>query len=97
VHVGRTKAHIAAWVEAMGPVPEGYELDHTCRNRRCCALHHLEPVTRSENEKRKSWQYRLKRKQCKWGHDLSVNRIVTKFGGITCRACNREAEATRVR
>lgn len=87
---GKTRAHIAAWEAANGPVPDGLELDHLCRRRACCAVHHLEPITRSEQEKRKSWAYRAKRARCPRGHELDVNRQVTPEGGIVCRACNRK-------
>ena len=41
--------HRAAWELENGPVPEGFELDHLCRNRACVNLEHLEPVTHREN------------------------------------------------
>lgn len=89
---GRRKAHITAYETAFGPVPEGFVLDHLCRRRNCVALHHLEPVTQSENEKRKSWRYRARRTHCAKGHDLSVYGAVTPEGGRVCRECNREAK-----
>jgi hypothetical protein len=90
---GKTRAHIHAWVAANGPVPDGMVLDHLCRRRACSAVHHLEPVTQSENELRKSWRYRAKRKACPKGHDLTVHRIVVQpEGGVVCRVCNREAQ-----
>lgn len=88
---GKTRAHIKAWVDAFGPVPDGMEIEHSCRRRNCRAVHHLELVTRSENEKRKSFRYRMRRKACPRGHDLSVNRVMTPEGGVVCRQCNREA------
>jgi len=88
---GKTRAHIHAWVEKKGLIPEGLELEHMCRRRNCKAVHHLELVTRSENEKRKSWRYRARRKTCPQGHDLSINGAVTPEGGRVCRQCNREA------
>lgn len=91
---GRTRAHIAAWERAHGPVPEGYELDHLCRRRECVAIHHLELVTRAEQERRKRWAYRARRKRCPAGHDLELHRQVTPERGIVCRACMRHlAEA----
>lgn len=45
-------AHRFAHECLVGPVPEGLELDHLCRVRRCVNPDHLEPVTRSENVRR---------------------------------------------
>lgn len=94
---GRSRAHIVAWVQAHGPMPVDKDgkpmvLDHLCRRRNCRAVHHLEPVTQSENEKRKSWKYRARRTHCPMGHELAINGIVTPEGGKVCRACNREAQ-----
>ena len=94
VHSGNTRAHIAAWVNANGPIPDGMFVDHLCRNRACAALHHLELVSKSENELRKSWRYRAKRMLCPKLHDLKANQVVTPQGGRVCRTCNREAGAS---
>jgi hypothetical protein len=45
-------AHRYAYELLVGPIPEGLDLDHLCRNRRCVRPSHLEPVTRSENVRR---------------------------------------------
>lgn len=87
---GKTRAHIAAWEREKGVRPEGMELDHMCRRRNCVSIHHLRLVTRSENERMKSFGRRLK-VPCPKGHDMSINRVVTPEGGCVCRACNREA------
>jgi HNH endonuclease len=95
---GKTRAHIAAWERVHGQITQAdeqgnrLELDHMCRRRNCCALHHLELVTRSENEKRKSWKYRAKRTTCPKGHDMNLNAATTPEGGRVCRQCNREAQ-----
>jgi hypothetical protein len=88
---GQTRAHIAAWTAVNGPVPSGMVLDHLCCQRACKALHHLEPVTQSENLKRRSWRYRLKIKTCPKGHDMKLNGVVMANHGRVCRQCNREA------
>lgn len=41
--------HRAVYIELVGPVPEGLQLDHLCRTRSCCNPAHLEPVTAREN------------------------------------------------
>ena len=45
-------AHVVMWVNKHGPVPEGMELDHLCRNHHCCNPDHVEPVTHAENVRR---------------------------------------------
>lgn len=42
-------AHRAGYELLVGAVPDGLDLDHLCRNRRCVNPAHLEPVTRQEN------------------------------------------------
>lgn len=85
------RAHVRVYEEEVGAVPEGKVLDHVCRRRNCVATHHLEPVTKSENELRKSWRYRLRRTHCAKGHDMKLTAVVTPEGGRICRTCNQEA------
>lgn len=44
-----TPAHRMAYTLAVGPIPQGMEIDHLCRVRACCNPAHLEPVTHHEN------------------------------------------------
>jgi hypothetical protein len=48
----RVPAHRYAYELVVGPVPEGLELDHLCRNHSCVNPAHLEPVTHQENVRR---------------------------------------------
>ena len=39
------KAHRLAYELFVGPIPDGLQLDHLCRNRACVRPDHLEPAT----------------------------------------------------
>jgi hypothetical protein len=45
-------AHRFAYLEFVGPIPDGLVLDHLCRNKKCVNPDHLEPVTNAENLRR---------------------------------------------
>lgn len=44
-----TYAHIYYYKLKYGPVPDGKELDHLCRNRACINPDHVEPVSHTIN------------------------------------------------
>lgn len=44
--------HRFSYMAFVGPIPEGLELDHLCRKRRCFNPECLEPVTHKENIRR---------------------------------------------
>ncbi len=45
-------AHRASYELHVGPIPEGMQLDHLCRNPACVNPSHLEPVSAAENVRR---------------------------------------------
>lgn len=49
----RIAPHRFAYLYFIGPIPDGKELDHLCKNRACCSPLHLEPVTHLENIRRR--------------------------------------------
>jgi hypothetical protein len=48
----RYMAHRWAYTHWVGPIAARDQLDHTCRNRKCCNPDHLEPVSSYENMRR---------------------------------------------
>lgn len=83
------KAHIIAYEIFVGPVPEGRELDHLCRNRACVNPEHLEPVTHQLNVQRGAQgQRQAARTHCPQGHPYSeVNTYRDRHGKRYCNAC----------
>lgn len=47
-----TVAHRVMYELVVGPIPDGLDIDHLCRNRACVNPAHMEPVTRGENLRR---------------------------------------------
>lgn len=100
-YVGQArKAHRYAYELLVGPVPDGTELDHLCRNPRCVNPAHLEPVTHRENMLRgENPAARAARAtHCRHGHAYDeANTQVTPTGERRCRACNRARAAANRR
>lgn len=93
-----TLAHRVSYEHLVGPIPEGLELDHLCRNRRCVNPDHLEPVTHRENLLRgPSFSAKNARKShCLRGHPFDEwNTWRDRKGSRHCRACHRDKETIR--
>lgn len=55
--------HRYVWEQAYGKIPEGYEIDHICKNRACCNLKHLQMLEGSQHAIKDNHLRYLKRKE----------------------------------
>jgi hypothetical protein len=87
----RQYAHRIAYEQLVGPIPDGLELDHLCRNTLCVNPDHLEPVTHAENTRRGFGPAGMaaRRTHCPHGHPYdAANTYVRATGGRRCRICS---------
>lgn len=41
--------HRYTWLQAGNEIPEGFEIDHKCKNRACCNVEHLQCISREQH------------------------------------------------
>ncbi len=94
---GNVCAHIAVYLERVGPIPQDWQVDHLCRVTLCCNPRHLEAVTQQENLRRQAAAAASQeRTLCKKGrHPWPESANPTKAGHHYCRECNRENSRKR--
>lgn len=95
--ITRTKktmlVHRYVYELAIGDIPKGLQLDHLCRNRKCCNPAHLEPVTPKENCMRGEGipAINAAKTSCPHGHEYTAeNTVRAKDGRRICRACHNK-------
>lgn len=90
-----TPAHRWAYEQLNGPIPDGLQLDHLCRNRHCVRPSHLEPVTCKVNLLRgETFNARNASKtHCPAGHPYSDANLRIWNGRRVCRACDSIKQA----
>jgi hypothetical protein len=95
--VGGRKVYVHRWAyeRFVGPIPDGLQVDHLCRNRACCNPEHLEPVTRLVNQLRGETivAANLAKTHCVAGHELSGDNIEPRLmPWRICRECRRQRD-----
>lgn len=83
-------AHIWSHLRWVGEIPEGYQVDHLCKQTRCVRPEHLEAVTPQENTLRSNSPAAInaRKTHCPQGHEYSEeNTYRPPSGGRKCRAC----------
>jgi|ERR1044071_3544653 hypothetical protein len=89
-------AHRVSYELFFGPIPEGTEIDHLCRNPGCVRPDHLEAVPHVVNVRRgliginQTAHNRIKT-HCPKGHPYDeTNTYISPRGHRRCRACRRK-------
>lgn len=88
-------AHRYAWESLVGPIPDGMDIDHLCKNIKCVNPDHLEPVSRRENLMR-SCGFVAKnavKTHCPQGHEFTEDNTYVQtrdgYSGRSCLTCRR--------
>lgn len=99
----KPRTHRVSYEQLVGPIPDGFQIDHLCRVRACCNPEHLEAVTREENNMRAArlhgWPMATGAYRC--GHQATPENREEYLLGVKqkhrCRTCSRARARDRRR
>lgn len=87
------RAHRLTYEWFVGPIPDGLQIDHLCKNKGCANPAHLEVVTQRENmlrgsqiQRAREWAARIT--HCPHGHSYAEYGFDDN-GHRKCRQCSR--------
>jgi hypothetical protein len=92
------KSHRVSYTALVGPIPEGHDVHHICKNPPCVRPDHLTAVTRREHLQLDNNPIMRKSEQthCLRGHAFTPKNTILKPGnGRTCRQCGADRERAR--
>ena len=81
--------HQVSWEVANDKsIPNGFEINHLCENKRCINPDHLEPATKKQNKLYSTRKFT----HCKNGHEYTPDNIYDRGKGWReCLQCRRDA------
>lgn len=86
----KISVHRISYQLFKGQIPNDKELDHLCRNTKCCNPEHLEPISHKENVLRGNGPTAInsQKTHCDNGHEYTLeNTFIRKNGNRDCRMC----------
>lgn len=90
--------HRLSYILCLGPIQEGLQIDHLCRNTGCCNPEHIEAVTPKVNANRSRADEAARERcrkitHCKNGHLYTEENtyISPKYGSRSCKICRAAA------
>lgn len=96
----RQYVHRASYEMFVGPIPNGMQIDHLCRNRACFNPAHLDVVNNRTNFLRGNHPSAVGRRnrRCRNDlHDMTGDNvmIIKRDGSRRCKACYQECQRRR--